>query len=943
MLATPPPTCRVLGLALAWAALVVPSIAPSILAQVPRAAANQPQHLSGRVYDASTGGAVQGARVRVLGPATVALTDEDGRYQLDVPADARVVSLEVTRIGYAPRTLRVITGGAVPQQDVALTPLASRLAAVRVAADRRGSAAARLATRSTGSTVTDGAAREEIAAAPNVTAAQAVERVSGVAVRDDRYAVVRGLGERYTPVTLNGARLPSASREGKDVSLDLVPADFLDGVTVTKSYAADQPADVVGGRVSLETRAPPATRLVQWSARAGANDRTTGHRVVSAPDAGGELLTRSSAARRLPAPVAAGGDLVSLSPAQVRTLAQAFRPVWTPVDERVRPSVNLVGLIGGPLAARMAPEPGGEPAVSYLLGGSYRTDVAARLGETRALARVSEGAVLPRNRFVGASSTEFAQVAGLASLRANVGARTRVDWRSVATRATENGAHADTGLRQVEGDSTPARRTSLLFTERSVWSHQLGLAQALGPRTTVEVAGGVSGTAERQPDGADFLQVRLESPGGWGPLQWRGVGNDGAKRTFGRVSERGQRYGLTIRRTGGRGDSTTWRLSGGMAYQATRRSVDYRTYQLFGVRFTDAQARQSPEVIFGDLLRRDTSFVVGVHTYRTTATYDARESVGAAHAALEVPLARGLTVAAGARAERWGLRFDQRLLYASDAQTPPRHQIDVAPALSVTLARLGHVARASLSQTLARPAYRELSITGFCDPVDELCDVGNPRLRRARATNADLRWERYGAAGSAVSAGAFAKRIHDPIEHVETSDPQTRTFVNARAAVLWGAEVDARRAVALPGRGRDALTLFGNATLAWSRLTPGVDSLSIETGRRRPITGATPVAANVGLTYRRAGSGRAADGPLLTLVYRATGRTLVTVGHAPVPDSYAAADQRVDAVAEWGLGRRLRARIEGRNLTASRYRLMAGPVERLAYDTGRWMRVGLTW
>jgi len=56
---------------------------------------------------------------------------------------------------------------------------------------------------------------EQIAKSPDGDAAQAVGRVSGVSVQDGKYVFVRGLGDRYTQTSLNGARIIRASPEAR--------------------------------------------------------------------------------------------------------------------------------------------------------------------------------------------------------------------------------------------------------------------------------------------------------------------------------------------------------------------------------------------------------------------------------------------------------------------------------------------------------------------------------------------------------------------------------------------------------------------------------------------------------------------------------------------------------------------------------------------------------
>src|SRR5690606_5125352 len=112
---------------------------------------------------------------------------------------------------------------------------------------------------------------EQISRSPDGDAAQAVQRVSGVTVRDGKYVFVRGLGERYTTTSLNGSRLPSPEPEKKVVPLDLFPSSLLEAITTSKTFTPDQPGDFSGGQVNLQTRSFPGSRMLQYSLGFGYN------------------------------------------------------------------------------------------------------------------------------------------------------------------------------------------------------------------------------------------------------------------------------------------------------------------------------------------------------------------------------------------------------------------------------------------------------------------------------------------------------------------------------------------------------------------------------------------------------------------------------------------------------------------------------------------------
>ena len=173
--------------------------------------AQQSGRVVGQIYDAESGRALMGAQVFVAGTAFGALSGLDGRYTIGgVPAGT--VSLTVMMIGYATKTvtgIAVPAGGAV-RSDVTLSTAAVEIEGITVSATQeRGSVAGSLNEMRTAAGVLSAISADEITRSPDSDAAAAIRRVSGVTVQDGKYVFVRGLGERYTTTSLNGARLMS--------------------------------------------------------------------------------------------------------------------------------------------------------------------------------------------------------------------------------------------------------------------------------------------------------------------------------------------------------------------------------------------------------------------------------------------------------------------------------------------------------------------------------------------------------------------------------------------------------------------------------------------------------------------------------------------------------------------------------------------------------------
>ena len=98
---------------------------------------------------------------------------------------------------------------------------------------------------------------------PDTTAAEAVRRVSGIAVENDqgegRYVSIRGLSSDLNTVAINGATV-TAPEGDRSVMLDGVPTELLDSIVISKSLTPDQDADSIGGRVEFNTKNPSSLK-----------------------------------------------------------------------------------------------------------------------------------------------------------------------------------------------------------------------------------------------------------------------------------------------------------------------------------------------------------------------------------------------------------------------------------------------------------------------------------------------------------------------------------------------------------------------------------------------------------------------------------------------------------------------------------------------------------
>jgi hypothetical protein len=102
--------------------------------------------------------------------------------------------------------------------------------------------------------VSDGVSIEFIKKTPDRNVGDALKRVSGVTIQNDKFVLVRGLGDRYNSAILNKTLLPSTEPDRRAFSFDIIPTALIDNIIVSKSASANQPGDWSGGLVQITTK-----------------------------------------------------------------------------------------------------------------------------------------------------------------------------------------------------------------------------------------------------------------------------------------------------------------------------------------------------------------------------------------------------------------------------------------------------------------------------------------------------------------------------------------------------------------------------------------------------------------------------------------------------------------------------------------------------------------
>lgn len=894
----------------------------------------------GRVIDASTGLGLPDVGVQVVGTTLGTSSGVEGRFAVGGIA-AGTVTIHLRRIGFTAKTVTglYLDAGQTIEQNVAMSAATLRLGIVTVsAAAERGTVNEALDQQRHALGVVSSVTSEQIQRSPDGTAAQAVQRVSGVSVQDGKYVFVRGLGERYTTSSLNGARVPSPEPEKRVVPLDLFPAGLLQTITTSKTFTPDQPGDFSGALVDIRTREFPARRSYSAQGGGGYSQTATGKDLLVGQTTGGERFGAVNHDRNLPQLFRDIGNLqgLNLSPGDKNLLVSQFRNAWLPTLSAAAPNINGAASVGGNDPVLFGHRLG------YLFSGTFSNTVDVKADQVRALADrgAVKGSTVEIDRFAGSTTSQSVLWGGLANLSTMIGSGSRLMFNGMYNRTADNHARVERG--SFENEGIDARIQRMQYVQRALHSAQLSAEHQIGERHTIDWAATASGVSRDEPDRTEFVQaIERDTPAGPERFRWLNTGNGGSVRTFSNLDESNREGRANYQFTFGETAAQQHRIKAGVQLRSTIRNANTTSYSISGPAAPNSLRELSPEQIFAGPFSGPGARVFDIAPLSQGGSYDAEDKLVAGFLMTDWALTEKVHVVAGARYERDALDVNAQSTLGNPVSTRKRWN-DLLPSLAInaTLPNDQQL-RLSVSRTLARPEYRELSPIKSRDVLNGDDTEGNDKLERTRIINMDARWEWYPNAGEVLSAAVFAKRFDLPIERVyRAAGSGTRTvfFTNAESADNYGIELEARKSLDALAGALEGLSVFANLTLMQSEISLGTSTQASATNLKRRMVGQAPFVLNSGLTWvSKSGTASA------TLLFNRVGDRIDAAGDAPLPDVIERARNVVDFSLRMPVFGALSMRLDTKNLLDAAYRTTQGTVTREEYFVGRTVQAGFVW
>lgn len=228
--------------------------------------------IHGRVID-NEKQTLPGASIFIEDLKTGVISDINGFYALP-NLKPGTYTIKVTYVGYAPMEMKMtVSGGKTLEKDIVMNE-GIELQQVEVKGAFQGQRKA-VNMQKNGMGVTNVVSADQVGKFPDSNIGDALKRINGINVQYDmgeaRFGQVRGTSADLTSVTVNGNRIPSAEGDTRNVQLDLIPADMVQTIEVSKVVTSDMDGDAIGGAINLVTKNTPYKRVLNATAGSGYN------------------------------------------------------------------------------------------------------------------------------------------------------------------------------------------------------------------------------------------------------------------------------------------------------------------------------------------------------------------------------------------------------------------------------------------------------------------------------------------------------------------------------------------------------------------------------------------------------------------------------------------------------------------------------------------------
>lgn len=819
----------------------------------------------GRVINANSGLPMASATLLLIEQSKVEIADQNGDFTF-TKLNVGTYSIKCTYAGYKEKIIDEIIVKDKDNTNIVISLEQKRSLDEIVITTKKSarveSVAAILIAQKNSASVSDGISAESIRKTPDRSSSDVIKRVSGASIQDDRFAILRGLNDRYNAAYINGAPLPSTESDRKAFAFDIFPSAILDNLVIYKTATPDKSLDFAGGIIDITTKSISPKNFTTISFSLGYNNLITGKNRFS-PDIKGskDWLGIDDGTRAIPNGIPNAREMSVSTFLQKSEYAKLFGNYkWGLNQSNTAPDFNFQ------ITKGFNQERNQKEFLGALFSINYKKGYTFNEGERNTVGG-SNGA------FKDSVYNDEVVVAALANISVKINNRNNFSWKNNLSINTDNKLIKRVGVPDLDGDPERILRDAVRwFTSNQIFSSQIiGEHLVSTFKTKINWMGAYTNVKRELPNYARTTYAGDKTSLGSAfipdvPNQLLGSGSMFFANTDENIksikADVSQPYTLL--------NNTQNLLKIGAGYQVrqrefTSRVLGFAPYKQGDVQF-DYSVNELPESqIFlpqnlGKMKNGLGGFLLNDGT-TSNSDYSASSEIKHAYIMDDQRFLKKCRLIFGIRMES----FNQKLNSPSaSVGLPPitidSTVIDFLPSVNFVYALTPKInVRLSYTQTINRPEFRELAPFVFYDYQAQYSISGSVNLRRAKITNYDFRLELFPGKAQLFSISAFYKDFIDPIEIVFVPGIAGQAaYLNSQSAKVYGAEAEIRTLVSSifgVSNERSVLTKFtlsANAAYIKSAVNlPFIDGTGTVSrlATDRPLQGQSPYLINASVSF----------------------------------------------------------------------------------------------
>lgn len=870
---------------------------------------SQNSSIKGTVIDEQTGETLPGAVVMIEGTTIGANTDFDGIFTINKVAPGSY-TIECKLISYNTKKLtNVIVKENEPTiLSLTLSSASTELGIVEIVTTMsKETTNAMLVMQKNNASVSDGISSESIKRTPDRNTSDVLKRISGASIQENKFAIIRGLNDRYNAAYINGAPLPSSESDRKAFAFDIFPSNMLDNLVIIKTATPDMPGEFAGGIIQVNTKSIPDKNEQTLSISGSYNTITTFKDFKTYDGGKYDFIGVDDGSRALPSTLPPTSQYSSSTLQQKGEYAKQINPSWAITTTKALPAINVQYSLAnkGNIFGKNA---GSIFALTYQNTNNY-SEIIRREYEEQST-QVVKRMELNDNQY-----TKAVLASAMWNLAYKLNDNHQLNFKNLFSINSDDKVTIRNGAREFDQPEKQWEKSSLRwFTQNLLYTGQLS-GEHLLPESKIKLKwiGGYSDIKRNVPNMRRIVYQKVAatesdtSTAYAAVVQNEGTIPNAAGNMF--FSETNEKissfryeasYPFTIKNI--KSD-----LKAGGFHQYRDRSFEARSLgfskyrQGSAIKFNSDLLLLPEEEIFANenmgLLNIPGPYNGGFkldEATKTSDSYTASSMLNAGFVMLDMKFFERLRAIYGVRIES----YNQKLHTIKEGSNTPilvdTTVTDILPSINLVYSITEKInVRTSYYRTVSRPEFRELAPFIFYDFVTDFAISGNPNLKRAVIDNYDLRFEFYPGAGQLISASGFYKSFTNAIEQANRPDVTRELYyVNVPKATNIGLELEYRLKLSAIV-GNDSSTFLSSTTVytnfAYIKSKVDVSEINGAVSTERPLQGQSPIIINAGIQYMHPDNGWG-----VSASYNLVGRRIYIVGSINEPDYWEKSRNIVD-------------------------------------------------